>query len=582
MADDGDSPDELPLDGVPPPPLPPLPPPPGPPPPLPPVAPLAHAASPSSDSGEGGPAVDAAALVPLFGPDAPKGGAKGGPRGRGRGRPSRQSQLAALAGDGEGLHPLAKAAAAAAASASRDASSALVASPPVAPEREARLRLALPVGRTEHAALLRGPRDGLMPMPSFAGALSAASLLVRTGADDYDLESATVAREILAPRDVRLASTRSAADAAETSVKAYRLTSCRLSATIVCLEHVARAALEQAVTQMVPRRDLVHYTDFVMYDETPLPTRMSGMGTAVTSAADLLGRLAHARAAPAAPPPPRALPPAPHAPRGNMLQVRMGASQSLTVATNLGPQKVMQLIQRFSFVFRLGARLLAVVGDAPSPLCVIDSGTAECLKQALLFASTASVHSGLFAGATRMATHDRNAANLKCERSIAADRIAPGGSADSKTWQCEVHMTSTVFDRSMKTFESVVKGIIHVALSLRTGDNMGRLRECLAEEIQSRLRILYGRPPNAALLHKLAVVRLFARPGSAKAERRILLALCPNGDWRSRDIEFYVRPNGPCSSGDRAEILEHMVSGLLVALTAAQPRQYPRHRPGLA
>ena len=40
--------------------------------------------------------------------------------------------------------------------------------------------------------------------------------------------------------------------------------------------------------------------------------------------------------------------------------------------------------------------------------------------------------------------------------------------------------------------------------------------------------------------------------------RRILLILCPNGEWRSAVVEFYIAPGSVWESASKQEILEHL------------------------
>lgn len=119
--------------------------------------------------------------------------------------------------------------------------------------------------------------------------------------------------------------------------------------------------------------------------------------------------------------------------------------------------------------------------------------------------------------------------------------------------------------------------MIHCALALRTGGAMTRFRQCMRDEVASRFVVKAGQPSRAALRHKQAVMRLFVGHGAALATKQILLALCPNGDWRAEKVEHYVAP-GEVGLVDHDLLLEHVASGLISALCSAQPEVYPRHR----
>lgn len=112
-------------------------------------------------------------------------------------------------------------------------------------------------------------------------------------------------------------------------------------------------------------------------------------------------------------------------------------------------------------------------------------------------------------------------------------------------------------------------------LSLHNGSAMGTFRKCLRDEIAARFRVCHGVLPQEAVEYKQWVLRLFVSHGQQLAMRRILLALCPNGDWRSDTVEFYVAPG---QQWERDQQLAHVTSGLMAALCARQPTLYKRSR----
>ena len=107
---------------------------------------------------------------------------------------------------------------------------------------------------------------------------------------------------------------------------------------------------------------------------------------------------------------------------------------------------------------------------------------------------------------------------------------------------------------------------------------MAVFRRCLKQEIDSRLEILHGYPPESCLRYKAMLMQVFAKQGTAVATRRCLLSLCPNGEWRSSRVEFYIAPGKEPAFRDRKSVLDHVVSGLTVALAACQPALYNRSR----
>ena len=107
---------------------------------------------------------------------------------------------------------------------------------------------------------------------------------------------------------------------------------------------------------------------------------------------------------------------------------------------------------------------------------------------------------------------------------------------------------------------------------------MSVFRSCLREEVASRIQVLDGHPPVAARLYKRCMLKVFASQGSCATTRRALLSLCPNGDWRSSNIEFYLQDSGTFSRADIGSIVKHVTNGLTVALSAVSPSLYNRSR----
>ena len=60
--------------------------------------------------------------------------------------------------------------------------------------------------------------------------------------------------------------------------------------------------------------------------------------------------------------------------------------------------------------------------------------------------------------------------------------------------------------------------------------------------------------------HKANVMKLFVGR-SHDVVRRLILAVCPNGDWRASDIEYYVLDIGDLALRRREVIVEHLTCG---------------------
>ena len=334
------------------------------------------------------------------------------------------------------------------------------------------------------------------------------------------------------------------------------------SAAVAYMLGLARAdRLQKAIVAIFPRKDLLHYIEAVQYDETDLPVRIKG-DPKDTSAIGV----AEAR---------------PGAQRGALTDtlsnalVASSGMKSLGAHASKAPQKVMQTRLETGAVLRLGAWLVTLTFHTPCPLAVMESSSAACiLRQQLLF-SPARRASSAFNRITRAATTDALAANRACERSIMPTRgVAHHG--HSLHLLCGVHATALVYSKSFAPLDPEMSGAIRLALSLRTGGGMTRFRKCLREEVASRLDVLHGRAPPSALAHKRALLRRVVAHGCAVETRQALLVLCPNGDWRKANVEYYVLPGSPLT--DPGAILEHVTNGLVIALASSQPHVYNRSK----
>ena len=107
---------------------------------------------------------------------------------------------------------------------------------------------------------------------------------------------------------------------------------------------------------------------------------------------------------------------------------------------------------------------------------------------------------------------------------------------------------------------------------------MSMLRQCIREEVASRIDILDGHPPESASVYKVRLLRVFVSHGSGVITRRALLSLCPNGEWRSSKVQFYLRHSHQFSRAYSGAIVTHVANGLIVALAAASPHVYNRNR----
>ena len=244
----------------------------------------------------------------------------------------------------------------------------------------------------------------------------------------------------------------------------------------------------------------------------------------------------------------------------------------LRVSTNAAPQKILQHMQRGGMLVEVNGRLLMICISTLSNLTVIERGTAETLKECQLRLSGATRASATFRQQIRLVCTDGCAANILCEKHVAAAR---GDACSAVHVLCDVHRTSLVHGKTLSLLDDNVRGVLRCALSLRNGAALSRFRRCLKDEIASRLQIIPGRPPVEAVAYKKAALRLFVAHRKNLAVRRVLLAVSPNGDWRAQQVQYYVGAHLE-PQADRDSVLTHLTSGLLTPLLSSRPGLYPR------
>ena len=131
-------------------------------------------------------------------------------------------------------------------------------------------------------------------------------------------------------------------------------------------------------------------------------------------------------------------------------------------------------------------------------------------------------------------------------------------------------------DEAFAVVDPLVIGAMRHAVKFRTGSSTSRFRACLREEIASRLTLLNGSPPPEAAEYKAKCMRAFVTHAGAVTTRMALLALLPNGEWRSHKVEYYRSP----STGlvDAQVVLQYVSDGLFTAFASSQPHIYNRSK----
>lgn len=334
-----------------------------------------------------------------------------------------------------------------------------------------------------------------------------------------------------------------------------------LGATTV---HVARAAwshLEAFVSRRFPRKSLLVYMEKVRYDETPLRVVSSGESSRTACPTRLAApMLAASRSG-----------------TDGVLALRQEIWTPVLgerVTTKASASKVVQFEVSMGMLIEDGARYYGIVAPMPCRLQLVERCTAKALSQACLRQSVVTPVASLFQHRLRDVTTDEAASNKLCEKSMPCYNKC--GHWMSRHGNCEVHVAARIFGASMSLLNEDISGMLRHALSLQVGASMNLFRRALREEIRHRgVRILRGPPPLHCFQHRRIMMRLFCARGANSIDRRLLLALLPNGDWTKRQVEIFV-PNPDDISHEQA--VEVLCNGLTTALAGLSFHLYPRSR----
>ena len=143
----------------------------------------------------------------------------------------------------------------------------------------------------------------------------------------------------------------------------------RLAASQTLWGRLSQATLEHHLASTLQPADLVAYLEFLSYDETPMKTAVVD-STALAETAVFTDD-GQASSVPAA---------------GATCQLKTDGASS----------KVLQCKQRYAMVVKISGKFTRIVGDVPSPLSVMQQGTAEVLTESLQRLSTSTVASQKF------------------------------------------------------------------------------------------------------------------------------------------------------------------------------------------
>eukprot|EP00971_Amphidinium_carterae_P351966 6492366-Amphidinium_carterae.1 len=304
---------------------------------------------------------------------------------------------------------------------------------------------------------------------------------------------------------------------ASTSVKAAQLGMPRqqltgklikMASAQLCHQHVHRVQLEQALNTLSVGLEKVAYAEWMSWDETPLKV---GLKARASSG----GKLGHTQCVGLATAGVTMLP-----------KLGLNSNQDSRIC------KVLQTQQSVGMLIKCEDKYVKLIVEQACPLQVLERNSATILRSALLSLSGSSKWSNGFGFKSRVSSYDKAPYNSKASRSVSTDR--QGWCSLDLT--CEVHDSARAFGSTFNTFmSSHISGLISVALCLREAGAFNIFRECLREEIRSRVKVIHGLPSEHSTLHKTRLMDAFFASGSKSIPQMMLLSLLPNGDWQAHE-----------------------------------------------
>ena len=372
-------------------------------------------------------------------------------------------------------------------------------------------------------------------------------------------EASSVAASLLSAVAAPVASMRLQAAATCGSVQAFASRAQTAVATAAVCSRSARWELDEGLA--VPRRGAtpVLYLDYARYDETPMKVRTAG-GSQMQQrpgfeASGFAGAIALA-------------------PLSSSL-IKWTPAEGELARTDGSHGKILQSESSYGLLMKVGEKFVAVHSQVLVHLQNLESCTAKILLAAQVAHSSVSPACASFKLRLRASTTDRASSNMLAEKMLGEQLSA--SAFDNLHLGCEVHVVSRIHNRVLSLMSGTTAGVLRHSLSLQGGALMNTFRRAIRLEIRARggVRLLHGSPPVAVQRHRDFMLRLFCARGRCVLEKRSLLLLLPNGDWRSKRIELYV-PHGSQLTADAAE--DMVANGLVTALAGAQYDVYPRHR----
>ena len=319
---------------------------------------------------------------------------------------------------------------------------------------------------------------------------------------------------------------------------------CRFAAAQWTMNRLARCLLETKIVTLLPTMSLVSYCDFFSWDETPMRVSMRGGGGASDVDADFANIQVTDDAA-----------------------VKAIHRWTVSLRPDSVVCKVLQTQQWCGIVVHVDGHYLKILFEQVCPLQVLQRNSAEVLTEALRQQGGSTTLSQGFRFHGKIASFDKAPSNSKAFLTLCAEREQP----HTLQLHCEVHAVSRAFASSFDGLvASHLAGLTSCAMSLRLSGMLVLFRQSLQEEVSARLTILRGHPSIEAVAHKQRVMATMLCGGSKNMPQLMVLALLPNGDWRSRQEQHFIAASAP--EPNKAVVAAKLVSGTLLRTCGKEAR----------
>jgi hypothetical protein len=148
---------------------------------------------------------------------------------------------------------------------------------------------------------------------------------------------------------------------------------------------------------------------------------------------------------------------------------------------------------------------------------------------------------------------------------------------DSETYDCEMHVVSTIVKFSYSPLSVLVTGMIWSTLSLQNGYETNRFRKCVQLRIAATVQVVIGTLSPSARSYKLHCIRLFF--AQVPPHLVALLLARYTGDWRITKRFVLLVPTGTTISPDLCDKLVAAATDIVLLVCLHRTwKVYPRHR----